>query len=187
MAPIRQVRDEDGALEPFRERRIADSIDAALSAAGRPERALAEELAAVVTLFLAKRFDALIPTIPEVQDMVETVLVDTGQVAAAKSFRAARDQREGLRNLLTVRSTSTPRPDDIVLPHDLGSGDTVTRWSRSHVTRMLIDDVELPGPMAEELALSIERRVFAAGFRCVTQDFVGRMLTVGLDCIQDAT
>src|SRR5262245_47377305 len=108
MPPIRQVRDEDGTPVPFRQRQIAGSVPQALLDGGLNDRALADELAGVVTLFLEREYQdpATPPTVGDIQDMIERVLAETGNNRGAKSFRRLRQQREELRNLITVRHRS---------------------------------------------------------------------------------
>src|SRR6188508_2495239 len=105
MPRIRHVREPDGTLSPYRERKIAESIRRALSDAGSDDRALAEELAGVVSLFLERAHPdaARPPGISEVQDVAERVLRETGHEAAARRFRKNRAQREELRDQIVVR------------------------------------------------------------------------------------
>ena len=86
MGRIHQVREPDGTLSPYRERKIAESIRRALSDAGSDDRALADELAGVVSLFLERAHpDAQKPPlVSEVQDVTERVLRETGHDAAAR-------------------------------------------------------------------------------------------------------
>ncbi len=178
MSLIRQVREDDGTLVPFRERKVADSVHAALIEGGMNDRALAEDLAGLVTLFLEKRFgeQSGVPTIDDVQDVVERVLEETGNTRAAKSFRRQREQREEMRDLVTVREPAARGADDVVLPDDAASDDRITRWSRARLMRTLTDDAELPPSLADEVAVAVERRVFASGLNCVTADFVRQLV-----------
>ena len=122
MRPPTHVRKRDGRVVPFDEGRIADAIYRAALAAGGEDRFLAEELASLVTLFLAKVLPAagragadpgaalpgmegagpgapepLIPSIEQVQDMVEKVLLETGHAGTAKAYILHRERRSRLR------------------------------------------------------------------------------------------
>lgn len=78
-------------------KKIADAIFKAARAIGGEDRQLAEELALVVTHYLAKTKGPGIPTVEEVQDAVEKVLIETGHARTAKAYILYRDWRTRLR------------------------------------------------------------------------------------------
>ena len=86
MRRIGLVRRRDGETVPFEQARIVQTIQRALLAAGIEDGILADEIGAVVSLFLEKTYFDEIPSVVEVEDMVEKVLMETGHAAAAKAF-----------------------------------------------------------------------------------------------------
>lgn len=60
---IEYVVKRDGRTAPFVEKKIADAIFKAAQAVGGNDRALAEELAVVVSMFLAKKYNGNPPGI----------------------------------------------------------------------------------------------------------------------------
>jgi len=101
---ITEVRKADRSLQPFDERKIADSIFKAMQAVGREDRFLAEELSSVVTLFLQKNYDTSKPVgIEDMQDMVEKVLIETGYARSAKAYILYREKRVRVREALGMR------------------------------------------------------------------------------------
>ncbi len=98
---IRQIRKRDGSLQPFQAGKIEQAIYKALAATGTDDRNLAANLAADVVRTLEARQPAT-PTVEEVQDIVEEVLMTRGQVNAAKAYILYRQQRAEVRRLKGV-------------------------------------------------------------------------------------
>src|SRR5687767_13175636 len=122
MARIRQVREDDGTLSPYRERKVAEAIHQALRESGSDDRGLAEELAGVVSLFLERLHPepAQPPLVSEIVDTIERVLRETGNEGAARRFQKVRSVRERLRDQISVRAAPRRGADDVRLASDLG-------------------------------------------------------------------
>jgi len=78
---IRYVKKRDGRIVPFDKERITTAIFKAAKAVGGKDRALAERLANQVVQVLEERMSKegeYIPTVEEIQDVVEKVLVENG-------------------------------------------------------------------------------------------------------------
>ncbi len=170
MAPSR-VREDDGTLVPFRERKIADGIATALSSAGESDRALAEELAGVVTLFIDRAFPNSPPAVADILDLSERVLEETGHIRAARAFRRLRQQREELRQLLAVRRIKTLDADALEHSAD-GEDPALAAWSRSRLVGSLMDEDGVPAPMAQDIASAVEKRLIDGGFSVVTTTLI---------------
>ena len=67
-------------------RKIADAIFKAAHAIGGDDRQMADELAELVTHLLEKKFNGNTPSIEDIQDMVEDVLINTGHARTAKAY-----------------------------------------------------------------------------------------------------
>ncbi len=89
----------DGRIESFDAEKITFAIFKALRAVGKPDRALAGDLMLDVLkrLDLFSKTDAL-PSVEEVQDVVETVLFENKLFDVAKAYILYRKQHEDLRN-----------------------------------------------------------------------------------------
>ena len=94
---FRSIMKRDGRIVSFEVTKIADAIFRAARAVGGEDRRLAEELAQVVVKYLAKVKETGIPTVEEVQDAVEKVLIETGHARTAKAYILYRDRRTRLR------------------------------------------------------------------------------------------
>ncbi|MBC7235055.1 MAG: response regulator SirA [Chloroflexi bacterium] len=94
MALIKQVIKRTGAVVPFNKERITNAIYRAAVAVGGRDRALAERLADQVVAQLERHPDPnYIPTVEEIQDVVEKVLIENGHARTAKAYILYRDER----------------------------------------------------------------------------------------------
>ncbi|MEM2923844.1 MAG: ATP cone domain-containing protein, partial [Candidatus Nitrosocaldus sp.] len=96
---IGKIRKRDGSIVEFQTAKITNAIYKALVATRRPDYALAERLAEKVVQRLIKQgFDASnIPGVEDVQDIVETVLIDEGLADTAKAYILYRHERRRIR------------------------------------------------------------------------------------------
>ncbi len=178
MAEIKSVRKRDGRVVPFDEKKIADAIFKAAQAVGGEDRFLAEELAGVVMLFLAKNYTDQFPTIEEIQDMVEKVLIETGHAKTAKAYILYRDKRTRLRERLKVHKQTrvTNGSTDILLLVDGGTKDEITAWSKGKIIEALEKEADLDTDIASEIASSVEQRVFASGLTRISTSLIRELV-----------
>jgi len=95
---ITQIRKRDGRLVKFEKNKIADAIFKAAQSVGGKDRKVAEELADKVVEILEKNADKVpIPSVEEVQDVVEKVLIENGRAKTAKAYILYRQKRKELR------------------------------------------------------------------------------------------
>jgi uridine kinase len=96
--PIARVVKRNGSAVPYSRRRIADAIYRATAASGKPNRALAETMAARVEAGLAATYRApMLPSVEDVQDVVERALMEAGHSALARGYIIYRHKRAMLR------------------------------------------------------------------------------------------
>ncbi len=99
--PVERVVKRDGSIVPFERKRIENAIYAAARAVGNGEgRQWAETLSWAVTGLLEERFggDGRVPHVEEIQDIVEEVLIKSGNPRVAKAYILYRQQRAELRD-----------------------------------------------------------------------------------------
>jgi uridine kinase len=94
-AQITHVVKRNGAVVPFNRDRITNAIYRAAVAVGGRDRAVAENLAdqVVTTLESACCTENRIPTVEEIQDIVEKVLIENGHARTAKAYILYRKER----------------------------------------------------------------------------------------------
>ena len=104
MSRIKLVTKRDGRVVPFTQERITNAIYRAAVAVGGRDKQTAERLSDQVVSLLEAKFPAdKIPSVEEIQDMVEKVLIEDGHARTAKAYILYRDERN--RRRLQGKST----------------------------------------------------------------------------------
>jgi ribonucleoside-triphosphate reductase len=96
---IKKVRKRDGTIVDFDKERIANAIFAAAVEVGGRDRRTAEMLADEVVKVLEERHAGAIPSVEDIQDAVEKVLIERGHARTAKAYILYRKQHEELRKI----------------------------------------------------------------------------------------
>ena len=97
---IQKVCKRDGRFVRFDQEKIANAIYKAARSVGGVNRRLAYQLSNKVVDALIKKFgDDLTPTVEEIQDIVEKVLIENGHAKTAKAYILYRKQHEDIRNI----------------------------------------------------------------------------------------
>ncbi|MDT7859093.1 MAG: adenosylcobalamin-dependent ribonucleoside-diphosphate reductase [Candidatus Aenigmarchaeota archaeon] len=96
---IELIRKRDGRIVKFNKNKITEAIWKAIQAVGGKDRNLAESLANEVVLLLEQQLKpGEIPHVEQVQDLVEKVLVKSGNYEVAKAYITYRKKKEEIRN-----------------------------------------------------------------------------------------
>lgn len=100
---IRQIVKRDGTIEKYDRWKIASAIGRAVTAAKKEEDLeLVEKLTAraeeALKVFMSSRHPNSAPAIEEIQDIVETILVESGEVEIAKAYIIYRARHEVMRD-----------------------------------------------------------------------------------------
>ncbi len=97
---ITKVRKRDGDVVVFDESKISSAIWKAVKAVGGKDKERSDSLAKLVVKKLNEKFvDNLIPSVEDVQDMVESTLIKEGHDQVAKAYILYRKSREELRDI----------------------------------------------------------------------------------------
>jgi len=94
---IKSIIKRDGRVVPFDRDRITTAVFKAAASLGGSDAREAERLAAIVEKKLSDSYKAQIPTVEDVQDVVEAVLMEYGHLKTAKAYIIYRYQRAKLR------------------------------------------------------------------------------------------
>ena len=98
---ITKIKKRDGREAPFNIEKIANAIFKASSALGGENYNTAMSLAESVTLYIEKELDNKKPTVEEIQDAVEMILIETGHARTAKEYILYRAERTRIREMDT--------------------------------------------------------------------------------------
>jgi len=96
---ISQVRKRDGKIEAYNKVKIADAIFKAAIACDGDDRQIADDLANQVENFLCEQIRNGIPSVEEIQDAVEKILIENGHAKVAKAYILYREKRNSMRNM----------------------------------------------------------------------------------------
>lgn len=94
---IAQVKKRNGRLVDFNSKKIKKAIFKAITVAEEGDGKLTKELTEKVINLLKKRFKAEIPSVENIQDIVEEVLVLKGYTKTAKAYILYREQHRRIR------------------------------------------------------------------------------------------
>jgi ribonucleoside-triphosphate reductase len=176
---VTKVRKRSGRAVPFDVQKISGAIFKAAQAVGGADRELADELADVVVMFLEKQYGHEgIPTIEEIQDMVEKVLIETGHAKTAKAYILYRERRSRIREMVRVRKKMVDQNNstDISLMVDPTTRDEVLPWNKDLIAVALEQEADVPDALAREIASSVEQRVMASGLKRISTTLIRELV-----------
>ena len=101
MNRIRQIVKRDGRTVPFELDKISDAIFKAAQVLGGRDKEMSRELANDVQDYLLEVCHNTIPTVEQIQDAVEKVLIEAGHARTAKEFILYRAERTRVRDMNT--------------------------------------------------------------------------------------
>lgn len=97
ISKVSQIRKRSGKIVKFEVEKITNAIHKAFLAVKRKDGKLAQKLSDQVVAIIEERFDGKIPTVENVQDIVEEVLIRNGYSDIAKAYILYRQKRTELR------------------------------------------------------------------------------------------
>lgn len=99
MTQITQVQKRDGTQVPFEQEKITEAIWKAAQSVGGTDRTTAEKIANQVTAVLEVFFkeQGPTPTVEQIQDLVEKILIEDGHAQTAKAYILYREEHKKLR------------------------------------------------------------------------------------------
>jgi anaerobic ribonucleoside-triphosphate reductase len=101
------VLKRDSKLEPFDQERITNAIWKAAKAVGGKDREQAKRISDQVVADLKNRFgEDGVPTVEEIQDTVEKMIIENGHARTAKAFILYRKQHQDMRELSALLSNA---------------------------------------------------------------------------------
>ncbi len=113
------IRKRDGRLVPFEEPNITSAIQKAVRAVGGTDMEQAAGIARQVVGILDVLYkDGRIPTVENVQDLVEKILIENGHAKTAKSYILYRQQHAALRETHTFIKESIESMDSYLTQED---------------------------------------------------------------------
>ncbi len=113
------IRKRDGRLVPFEEEKISHAIVKAVEAVGGTDFTRAVDISRQICGILSVLYkDGRVPTVENVQDLVEKILIENGHAQTAKAYIIYRKQREGLRETREFMKESIEAIDSYLVQED---------------------------------------------------------------------
>lgn len=140
-----QVRKRDGRIVKFEADRIKEAISKADESIGNKEPSVAEEISNKILEDLNKKGEKYIPSVEEIQDLIEKTLMDAGKTELAKSFILYRQKRKELRDAKALLGVK----DDIKLSVN------AIKVLQSRFLKKIDGKTETPGELFRRVAKSV--------------------------------
>jgi len=185
---IKFVKKRDGRIVPFNKEKIAEAIFKAAQSVGGENKYLAEDLAEAVTLYLEKKFQSKTPSVEEIQDIVERVLIKTGHAKTAKAYILYRQKRANIRK---VREGI--KPEDLVEREKerlnfiknikisvQRSDENLTEWNREKVIEALLRETGISRNIAEIIVSEVEEEVITSKLNVLTSSIIRELVNAKL-------
>ncbi len=104
-----QIRKRDNTIVDFDENKITEAIWKAAQAVGGKDKELSKQLSSQVISIVDERFGEKVPSVEDIQDIVEKVLAEEGHYTTVKSYILYRQQQKNIRatenTMLEIEST----------------------------------------------------------------------------------
>ncbi|MFH0861167.1 MAG: vitamin B12-dependent ribonucleotide reductase [Candidatus Altiarchaeota archaeon] len=144
---ITHVRKRDGRVVKFNHEKITNAIYKVSAAVGKADEKLAERLSKRVVKDLQKNFSGKTPSVEQIQDVVEKVLMDEHQAEMAKAYILYRERRKDIREAKSLIGVK----DDVKL-----SVNAISILERRYLKKNEHGEViETPGQMLKRVASNI--------------------------------
>ena len=151
---ITEIRKRNGSISNFDQDKISNAIFKALEATNKPDKELATELTSGVLNKLSEHgFSAeYAPSVEDIQDLVESTLIDQGHSDIARTYILYRHERRKIRDE-KMRILNTKTLDSVAKAFD-------TNCLRVLASRYLFRDnkneiIEKPGELFERVAVLV--------------------------------
>ena len=110
---IEHIRKREGGIVPFEPSKVAEAVFKAFKAVDEGHREEAEHISTqLVSILEITCRDGRVPTVEEVQDLVERILIENGYTKAAKAYILYRDQHATLRESRRLIAGAKTMVDD---------------------------------------------------------------------------
>lgn len=109
---VEKVQKRNGAIAKFDSEKIRNAVFKALTASGQGDGEMSKKISDKVVKIINRRFKKEeFPTVEQIQDIVEEILILEGLVETAKAYILYREQRRKIREATDVVDESTEKID----------------------------------------------------------------------------
>lgn len=166
----------DGGVEQYLHTKVIGSISNALSETGRPDIAVAEELAEVVTYFLYNRKNRRTVTSSEILSIIKAVLTATKYEDAAAALSERHFERKIKRSRIEVVSIDVEELADAELLCRNEKTNHRSRWDKSRIVKDLVEKHGVSKQTARMIASMVEEKIFNMGLTQVPSSLIKQLV-----------
>ncbi len=171
-----RVTKADGTTEEYIHTKVIGTINNALSAAARPDMAMAEDLAEVVTFYLYKKQEQREVSSSEILSMIKAVLVSTGFEAAAAALGEHALERRLRRARTEILAVDVQDLSDVERLYGTRQPPARIPWDKGLIIDDLTGAYGLSRQMARVVAAMVEERIFSMGMTQVSQSLLKQLI-----------
>ena len=194
--PVRTVIKRNGREDAFDRAKIAGAIlkaSATVHGGSDMDEDHARSLAAAVSIYLGKRVIGVPPSVDQVHDAVELVLINMGHAETALAYARYRDRRARIRRLrqgdlrevlgeleeARAERDALAGREDAALTVRTREGER-TSWDRERIVAALVREAGLEETLARMVALEVEMQIERAHMRTLTVSLVRELIDAKL-------
>ncbi|MFZ7121907.1 MAG: ribonucleoside triphosphate reductase [Eubacteriaceae bacterium] len=115
---MKNIQKRNGAIVDFDIEKIRQAIFSSAEAVGGDDANEAERLSNLVEIIVDEQYGVGIPTVEDIQDIVEKVLIEAGHAKTAKAYILYRKRREELRDVRNLFMDAEKMIDEYVTNED---------------------------------------------------------------------
>jgi transcriptional regulator NrdR family protein len=166
----------DGSVEEYLHTKIIGTISTALSAIGRPDIYVAEELAEAVTFYLYKRQHRRTATSSEIFSIIKAVLTATRHEEAAVALSEHHFERRLKRSRIEVMSIDIEKLADAEQLCKTGQLDDKSLWDKAKIVSNLMEKNDVSRQTARMIASMVEEKIFNMGLTLVPASLIKQLV-----------
>jgi hypothetical protein len=166
----------DGTSEAYLHTKVIGAINNALSAAGRPDMAVAEDLAEVVTYYLYNKRERRKVSSNEIFSMVTAVLAATGHERAAAVLSEHAFERRLKRTRTEVLPVNVQDFTDMERLYQTEQLLARAPWDKARIVHDLTTKSGIPRRIARVVASMVEERILNMGMTMVPLSLIKQLV-----------
>ena len=171
-----QVIKTGGTTEEYIHTKVIGTINSAFSAVGRPDIAMAEDLAEVVTYYLYQQQDRHEVASSEILAIIKAVLASTGHEAAAEALGDHAVERRLKRARTEVLAVDVLACADLEQLNRTRQSAARAAWDKGRIVRDLTAESGMAPQTARAVASTVEERVFGMGMTLIPRSLVKQLV-----------
>lgn len=175
---VEMIKKREGYLVPFDREKIQNAIISAMESVEEKDEFLARKVTDHVIYKLELKFEKRIPSVEEIQDIVEEKLVETGLTRVARAYIIYRNKQNELRKRLLVRDEekSYKNTTEMSLLVSTPTKETLTTWDRTRIVNALVKESQISLVVAQKIAKKVEEKILNLKFNNISTALIRELV-----------